>query len=382
MDSANVVQSLANLTFADLEDDSSQHQVPNISLDPGDDEVVFYVVGRLLTEKPIKFQYLRDTMASIWRPAMGMNVQELSARKYLFKFYHESDLSRVIDDGPWTFEQSLFVLKHISESDDPEIVVLDQAEFWIQIHGLPNGYRSEAVLNAVGKYIGVVCKVDERNFDGSMRQFHRIRVAVKVNEALKKGLRIKKDNGEWIRLEFRYERLPTFCFICGMLGHGDKYCPRLVQGWDRKAEKPFGPELRAGNRRNSPVTGNRWLAPETAAERKIWAAPGREGISDWKGKAPQSMQEDSLTTYDKNNVSSSGKALAIMEGNSVNNSFHAKDDAADLDDSIIILEQKRRRTETPIIQLTPLADSMDVKSTVSKNGLMAGSGTSQSRLSQ
>lgn len=56
-------------------------------------------------------------------------------------------------------------------------------------------------------------------------------------------MKLKKDNGEWVKVDFRYERLPTFCFICGMLGHGEKFCHKRVQDWDAKAKKPYNSEL-------------------------------------------------------------------------------------------------------------------------------------------
>lgn len=61
-------------------------------------------------------------------------------------------------------------------------------------------------------------KSDDRNFDGSLRTFYRIRVAIDVSKPLKKGMKLKKNSGEWSTVEFRYERLPTFCFLCGIIG--------------------------------------------------------------------------------------------------------------------------------------------------------------------
>nr|GLL44934.1 uncharacterized protein LOC109166477 [Ipomoea trifida] len=102
-------------------------------------------------------------------------------------------------------------------TEEPETVMLDMAKFWIQVHGVPVGLRSEAVL--VRGFIGDVTQLDDCNFDGAMRVFFRILVAVEVSKPLKKGMKLKNDNGEWVKVEFRYERLPTFCFICGLIGH-------------------------------------------------------------------------------------------------------------------------------------------------------------------
>nr|GMC83439.1 uncharacterized protein LOC109189671 [Ipomoea batatas] len=54
--------------------------------------------------------------------------------------------------------------------------------------------------------------------------------------------------------------------------------PEVKEG-EQKAERPFGPQLRAGNRRNTPTTGEKWIAPEATADRKLWNAPGKEEVT-------------------------------------------------------------------------------------------------------
>ncbi|XP_019170974.1 PREDICTED: uncharacterized protein LOC109166477 [Ipomoea nil] len=313
--------------------------VGNVALQPVQEEEEHYMVGRILTDKAIKFMFFRDTMTNVWRPSFGMNIKELQPRKFLFRFYREKDISRILEDGPWAYEQSLLILKRISVAEDPETVVLDRAEFWIQVHGLPNGLRSEAVLSAVGGYIGRVTKLDDRNFDGSMRLFFRVRVEIEVAKPLKKGMWLKKDNGEWAKVDFRYERLPTFCFICGLLGHGDKFCHK-----DSPVVKPYGPDLRAGGRRNIPADGLRWIAPETTQERRQWVPPGRSETENEKGKNPIITPDDSLaisiTEPLHGNVVPSKEILDIQNNSTQNVCMD------NYDDSITIMDPKRRRTES------------------------------------
>jgi len=38
----------------------------------------YTLVGRLITEKIIKFPFMRDTMATVWRPVKGVAAKELS----------------------------------------------------------------------------------------------------------------------------------------------------------------------------------------------------------------------------------------------------------------------------------------------------------------
>lgn len=57
---------------------------------------------------------------------------------------------------------------------------------------------------------------------------------------------MKKPGGEWFWVDFRYERLPSFCFHCGVIGHSDRFCPVAFATEVVGKEKPFGPWLRAG----------------------------------------------------------------------------------------------------------------------------------------
>ncbi|XP_019154283.1 PREDICTED: uncharacterized protein LOC109150754 [Ipomoea nil] len=180
MDPDAALQSMATLTLADLEDEDEIRHVGNVQVRASTGEKEFYAIRRLLTNKTTKFAFFRDTMTSVWQPAMGMNVKELLPGRYLFRFYHESDISRIIEDGPWAFEQNLLILKRISGDEDSELVPLDNTDFWIQVHGLPAGLRPEAVLEAIGGFIGRVTKLDERNFDGAMRVFFRVKVEIDV----------------------------------------------------------------------------------------------------------------------------------------------------------------------------------------------------------
>lgn len=79
----------------------------------------YVIVKTLLTEKPIKFHVMRDTLASVWRPRKGMCIKEVTTNRFLFQFFHEFDTKRVLEDGPWAFEQSLLVLKKLNMNESP-----------------------------------------------------------------------------------------------------------------------------------------------------------------------------------------------------------------------------------------------------------------------
>lgn len=61
-------------------------------------------------------------------------------------------------------------------------------------------------------------------------------------------------------MNFKYERLSTFCFVCGILGHSERDCAIVYANPDKLVEKPYGTWLRAPvkNSKNQNI-GARWL---------------------------------------------------------------------------------------------------------------------------
>ena len=119
--------------------------------------------------------------------------------------------------------------------------------FWVQIWGLPFELMSEEVGKELGNNIGRFIEMDRRARQFEQAKFMRIRVDIQLDKPLRRGGSVASVEGEKCWVSFRYERLPTFCFQCGMLGHDEKHC--LVPP-DQQNPRQYGDWLRAqGNSR-------------------------------------------------------------------------------------------------------------------------------------
>jgi hypothetical protein len=87
----------------------------------------------------------------------------------------------------------------------------------------------KAIGELIGSYIGNFVEYDEENNWVPWRKFMRIKVAIDVNVPLKKDWAIRKDGGDWVKVMFKYERLGTFFFLCGIIGHTYKFCARKFE---------------------------------------------------------------------------------------------------------------------------------------------------------
>ncbi|XP_074378358.1 uncharacterized protein LOC141719893 [Apium graveolens] len=167
-------------------------------------------------------------MATLWKPGKGVYIKSLEPNRFLFQFYHEVDISRVIEGSPWTFDRMQFIFERLKEGDNPRLVRLNKLDFWVQLHDIQPGFMSERVCKDVGNYIGQFIESDRNNFVGVWREYLRIRVRIDLDVPLKRRMKIKKAGGEWFWINFKYEHVPTFCFICSILGHAENSVQRCL----------------------------------------------------------------------------------------------------------------------------------------------------------
>ena len=103
----------------------------------------------------------------------------------------------------------------------------------------------EEAGNDIGGKIGKVIEVDKRSLQAEQAKFMRIRVEIPIYKPLRRGGNITNADGVRCWLTFRYEHLPTFCYICGLIGHDDKHCCKSQQ--DGLKERQYGEWLRASS---------------------------------------------------------------------------------------------------------------------------------------
>lgn len=229
------------------------------------------LIGRLLTDRPVNFMAMKTRMADIWRPGKGVSIRDVGEHRYLFQFYHVIDMRRVLDSGPWSFDNQILLLHHLKQGELPSHVPLTHINFWVQVYDLPLGYMSEKVGKQLGDFVGKFLEYDCTNNSGVWRSYMRLRVAIDVCMPLKRYKKIRRPGGDWFLVNFKYERLGSFCFVCGCLGHTERFCEKLFSTPDGDIKREWGIWLRAPDKRNSNSGTSRWLRednhtmiPETA----------------------------------------------------------------------------------------------------------------------
>jgi hypothetical protein len=140
-----------------------------------------------------------------------------------------------------------------------ENIPLFHADFWVQIHNLPAGFMQEKVGVKLANYIGTFMEYEKNNNSSFWRQYMRVRVKVDVRQPLKKGQRVRDKEGDWCMVNFKYEKLGVFCFVCGIMGHAENKCEvRFAMEID-DGRREWSGDLRADQRRGGGRQTSRWL---------------------------------------------------------------------------------------------------------------------------
>lgn len=248
----------ANIVIDDEEDEGAV--ILNApATTPTTDRKKWTLVGRLLTDKVINFPAMQQSFAGLWRPTMGLCIQDLAPNLFSFTFYHPFERDRIIKQGPWSYDQHLLVVEKVEQGMDPNMVPLFHSDVWVQVFDLPCGFMSTQVGRHIGDYIGKFLESDQNNFNGHWRSYMRIRVKLDVRNPLKRRMKIKKEGGEWCWVNFKYERLSTFCFYCGLMGHSEFFCIKMLQNDAMDAPRPYGMFMKATTKRQTSNVGNKWL---------------------------------------------------------------------------------------------------------------------------
>nr|KYP68844.1 Uncharacterized protein At4g02000 family [Cajanus cajan] len=217
------------------------------------------LVGRFLSDRPIRTHIMKNRMASIWHPGKGVSISELKPGVFLFQFYHPLDLKRILDNGPWNFENNILIVSKIFEGDIPKDTPLNHIDVWVQVHNLPVGFMSQSIGVHLGNSLGKFLEYDSKHNTSLWKSYMRIHIKIDIRSPLQKENKIKKQGGEWKTVIFKYEKIGQLCYLCSILGHNDKFCPKLFEKEDDDGIRLWGPELRAGIRQIPSFGGEQWL---------------------------------------------------------------------------------------------------------------------------
>jgi hypothetical protein len=214
------------------------------------------LIGKIISQRNFHAPVLHDIVMRAWNPSRRISVKKIDRNTFVFSFEHETDRSLAYNRRPWTIRGAHLVLKIWS----PELALTEidftSSMFWIQVHGLPPIWCNKENIKLVGSKAGSVVEVEFSEApSGIWQRFARVRINVNVNMPLCPGVFLPRHERHDIWISLKYERLPEFCFRCGIIGHTNIHCEKnrvvLTNEFGRKFPA-FGEWLHSGNDKTPP----------------------------------------------------------------------------------------------------------------------------------
>jgi hypothetical protein len=208
------------------------------------------LVAKLLQDRIVGKDTIKKVLIRGWKPSGFVSFKVVGLNLFLVEFEYSWDLSRVLEGRPWEFEGTLFAVEEFDGLTPPSQLAFETAEFWVRMYDLALACMGTEMGFKLGAAVGRVEEVETNEEGVGWGEFLRVRIHVHLRKPLVRGRMLKvRDRTVWI--SFQYEKIPRFCFKCGVIFHGREGC--LVRGsrkiHDKEAEDQFGPWIRVGSSR-------------------------------------------------------------------------------------------------------------------------------------
>ena len=243
--------------FSLLEEENSK-----VTLDDenqGFTEVI--LVGKFMTRRALSIEAVGRTLKLLWRTQNGFEIRDVGNHILLFVFDNENEAERVLATEPWTYDKHLIILSRYDGSCPIQNIRFHMVKFWVQVHGLPVNRLNEKAAYGIGKSIGEVSRASQ---SGELigGNFLRIRVGINITRPLSRGRKVFLGRDKEVWVKFNYEKLPNYCYWCGMVSHDAKECKVWLssKGSLPLDQQEYGPWLQAD--------------PFSVARRSVMFVPG------------------------------------------------------------------------------------------------------------
>lgn len=196
----------------------------------------------------------------------------------------------------WHYDNSLFVITPLVGDEQPSKTELNKASFWIRVYDVPLSCLNVRTAKALASRFESFEEFDD-NTDDFVGNDLRFKATIDILKPLLRGVTIGlAGNHLWIHI--KYESLPTYCYLCGTIGHMQKqFVVSGPQTFKRLEDIPYGPMIRASPfKRSRSFKDNRGSIDKTVWQDTHSREP--DGSSRNLQPIPQSQPPKPLTFHE------------------------------------------------------------------------------------
>jgi hypothetical protein len=183
------------------------------------------LVGKVLAPNPLHISTIRTVLRAAWGNPKGLDIHSVGVNRFLAEFASKVDKDRVTDGSPWKVSNHAVLLKDFDPAVKPSDVCFESLTIWARIMRLPFGLMNDTRGKDLASTIGDIERVEVDNKGRAWGDFLRVRVSIKVQEPILRCVTVFSQKRQTSDVyQIMYEKLPQFCFACGIIGHSSLTC--------------------------------------------------------------------------------------------------------------------------------------------------------------
>lgn len=198
-------------------------------------QVSLILIAKYISSSSPNFSRLRNALIRLWAVKEGFTIREVGYRLYAIQFFNEKDHNKVMAGRSWIFYETLLCLEFASPTLSPREIQFTSSPFWIRFLNVPLGYQTRQFAEILGAACGYFINLDTSTPVG-WTYFMRIKVVIDIRKPLRRGVKIAVGDNKTKWIVMQYERMPNFCFLCGIIGHLYEECDKFDQNSKQLAE--------------------------------------------------------------------------------------------------------------------------------------------------
>ena len=97
------------------------------------EECSLTLLGRFLTNRPYNQKAAKSLLRFVWKFGNDLRIVDVGEGLFQFRFKLESQLTWVLENGPWSFDKNLLVLRRWERGMTANSVTFPTLPIWVQV---------------------------------------------------------------------------------------------------------------------------------------------------------------------------------------------------------------------------------------------------------
>ncbi|XP_020697948.2 uncharacterized protein LOC110110690 [Dendrobium catenatum] len=173
-----------------------------------------------------------EEQTNAWRRKENIKVSDLELGNFLSddgmgwilcSFPEADQMEAVMSNGPYFVNGKIIGMDKWSHNFSPTSLKGLTAPIWIHLPNLPLHCWDNINICRIASMVGKPYLIDGNMFQWGRREFGRVYVRINLDAKLPLGVWVEGYYGRFYQ-KIEYERVPSFCFNCGLIGHSKEQC--------------------------------------------------------------------------------------------------------------------------------------------------------------